>query len=93
MLCVNPEDEPESQTWLDGNDPGPLLSVLTNFAEHGTFAQVGDIYDSIRLLPLRHAYRLGRQAGKTHESVVQDLAIVFRLSTRTIERKVRTDKP
>jgi hypothetical protein len=91
-LCLNPDDEPDIQTWIDATDPDPLLSILENFAEHGTFEQVGELFNSIRLLPMRHAYREGRRAGETHESMVQKLADEYGLSSRTIERKVSADK-
>lgn len=91
-LCLNPDDEPENQTWIDATDPGPLLSMLENFAEHGTFEQVGKMFDSIRLLPMRHTYREARRAGGTYESTVQKLADEYGLSTRQIARKVGTDK-
>ena len=92
-LCLNPDDEPENQAWIDATDPGPLLSMLERFAEHGTFEQTGELFDSIRLLPMRHEYREARQARETHESIVQKLADEYGLTPRTIERKVRTDKP
>lgn len=92
MLCLNPDDEPDIQTWIDASDPRPLLSLLENFAEHGTFEQVGKLFDSIRLLPLRHAYREGRRLGETHEVLVNKLADEYGLDPRTIERKLRTDK-
>lgn len=92
-LCLNPDDEPENHTWIDGNDPELLLSLLKSFAEHGTFEQVGELFDSIRLLPMRDAYRKARSAGQTHESTVKKLADEYCLDPRTIERKVRTDNP
>lgn len=91
-LCLNPEDHPDEQTWIDATDPGPLLSMLEHFAQHGTFEHVGELFDSIRLLPMRMAYREARQARETHESTVQKLADEYGLTTRTIERKVRADK-
>jgi hypothetical protein len=93
MLCLNPEDDPDLQTWLDGNDPEHLLQMLEHFARHGTFELVGLVHDSIRLLPLRVEYREMRAAGSTHEATVLKLAEKYALSTRTIERKVRTAKP
>lgn len=91
-FCLNPDDEPEIQTWIDATDPGPLLSMLEHFAEHGTFEQTGELFDSIRLLPMRHEYREARQAGETYESTVEKLAEKYRLSPRQIARKVSTDK-
>lgn len=92
-LCLNPEDHPDEQTWIDGNDPEHLLRMLENFALHGTFEHVGPVYESIRLLPLRHAYHRARESGDTHEATIERLADEYKRSTRTIERKVRTDKP
>ncbi len=91
-VCLNPEDEPETQTWIDSADPAPLLSLLKNYAEEGTFEHVGKTYDAIRLLPMRHAYREMRKAGQTHQFAVEELAEEYGLSTRQIERKVSTDK-
>jgi aryl carrier-like protein len=92
MLCLNPEDLPEEQAWLDGNDPEQLLRMLEDYAKRGTFALVDEPYDSIRLMPLRNEYRAARKAGQTHEQVIRDLADRYYQSTRTIERKVRADK-
>lgn len=92
-LCLNPDDEPEIQTWINGNDPEHLLSLLENFADHGTFELVGELFDSIRLLPMRDAYRKARGSGQTHESTVTKLAVEYSLDRRTIERKVRNDNP
>ncbi len=91
-ICLNPDDEPEIQTWLDVRNPEPLLLMLEDFAEHGTFQAVGPLYESIRLLPLRHAYRSAREGGQSHQDAVATLAEIYHLSTRTIERMVRTDK-
>ena len=91
-LCVNPTDAVEDQVWLDGNDPEYLLRVLEDFSETGSFGLVGPMYESIRNLPLRIQYRRGRDAGLTHQSVVEQLALEHNFSTRTIERKISTDK-
>lgn len=91
-ICLTPDEEPEMQTWLDGRNPEPLLLMLEDFAEHGTFQAVGPLYESIRLLPLRHAYRKAREGGQSHQDVVATLSDMYSLSTRTIERMVRTDK-
>ncbi len=92
-LCLNPEDPPDEQTWIDGNDPEYLLRMLEDFSEHGTFEPVGVLATSIQLLPLRMEYKRARASGKTHEKAVQALADCYNLSTRTIERKLRTDNP
>jgi hypothetical protein len=93
QLCLNSDDELEDQVWIDGNDPEHLLRLLENFAMHGIFEQVGELTDSIRLLLLRHAYRESRRSGKTHTKTVEELAEIYHLSERTIERYVRvTDK-
>lgn len=91
-LCLNPDDAPEEQVWIDGRDPEPLLRIMEDFAELGTFQQSGGAYDSIRLWPLRAEYQQARQAGETHESVIDRLADKHKISTRSIERKVSTDK-
>lgn len=91
-LCLNPEDEPEFQSWIYANDPSLLLLMLENFADHGTFELVGKLSDSIRLLVMRHEYRDERNAGNTHEKTAIKLGNKYGLSSRQIERKVRTDK-
>lgn len=91
QLCLNSDDELEAQVWIDGNDPEHLLRLLENFAMYGTFEQVGELMDSIRLLPLRHAYREARRSGKTHTKTVEELEERYHLSARTIERYVRVN--
>ena len=90
--CLNPDDEPEIQAWIDATDPIPLLALLENFSEHGTFEHVGELFDSIRLLILRHEFREERRAGETYESTVKKLADKYKLEARTIERKVAPTK-
>ena len=93
-LCLNPDDEAEAQTWIDGNDPEHLLRMLEEFSRHGTFENVGDTADSIRLLPLRCDYRRARETGQSHQDAVEELAEKHHVSTRTIERYLRVhDNP
>lgn len=92
LLCLNPLDDMEDQTWLDGNSPELLIRMLEDFAEHGTFEQVGDLYDSIRLLPLRMEFRKRRQAGESYQKAIADMAEKEHVSDRTMERWLRTDK-
>lgn len=91
-FCVNPEDEPETQTWIDGNDPKHLLLMLDNFAKHGTFNLVGETYEAIKLLPARMKFKNLRAAGSSYEDAVATLSIEYNVSTRTMERWLSTDK-
>lgn len=95
LLCLNPGDEPEIQTWIDGNDPEHLLWMLERFAERGTFELVGPLMESIHLLPLRMEYTRRRAAGERHSAIVEDLAEKQAgggVSSRTIERWVQHEK-
>jgi hypothetical protein len=91
--CVNPEDDEEARSWLDGNCPELLLDLLEHFAEEGTFADVGEFKDGTDRMLLRASYRTLREAGLTHEGSINKLADEYHYSTRTIERKLATDKP
>ena len=91
-FCVNPEDEPETQTWIDGNDPEHLLLMLDDFAKHGTFNLSGETYEAIALLPTRMKFKKLRAAGSSYEDAVATLSIECNVSTRTMERWLRTDK-
>ena len=92
LLCLNPDDDGEEQTWLDGNCPDQLIHMLEHFAEHGTFEHVGGVYDSIRKLPLRMKFKNRRKSGESYEEVIADMAEKEHVSTRTMERWLRTDK-
>ena len=91
-LCLNPDDEPEIQTWIDATDPGPLLAMMENFAEHGTFEQVGKMFDSIRLFGLRHEFKEMRK-NMTYEEASFELAEKYGVDPRTIQNWVATEKP
>lgn len=91
-LCLNPEDPLVEQTWINGNDPMPLLSLLKNFSENGTFKNVGEKFDSIRLLVLRSEYKKMRASRKTYESTTNELADTYHTSLSTIQRLVRNVK-
>ena len=92
LLCLNPSDGREEQTWLDGNCPEHLIRMLEDFAKHGTFEYVGELHDSIRTLPLRMEFKNRRKGGDTYENVIADMAEKEHVSTRTLERWLRTDK-
>jgi hypothetical protein len=92
-LCLNPEDDPSEQTWLDGHDPKDLLWLLESFAAHGTFDLVGKTFESIRMLPLRMRFKKLREEGATYEAAISDLAAETHVSTRTMERWLQNDKP
>ncbi len=91
-LCLNPEDEPEIQTWIDGNDPKHLLHLLDEFAKNGTFRMVGETYEAIALLLPRMKFKRLRAAGSSYENAVTTLSNEYNVSPRTMERWLRTDK-
>lgn len=91
-LCLNPQDDPDEQTWLDGNDPEHLLRILEGFSEHGTFEQVGPTMDSIRLLPLRMEYSRRRDAGERVSAILNDLADRYCKDPKTIDRLIQGKK-
>ena len=92
LLCLNPNDEPELRDWLDAKDPTHLLDMLENFSKNGTFQQVGPLYESINLLPIRMQFKRLRSEGKTYQESIAILAEEERVDSRTIERWLSTDK-
>jgi hypothetical protein len=88
-ICLNPEDAPEDQAWLDGNDPELLLRMLEQFAEHGTFELVGGLFEGIRTLALREEYKALRATGRNYKEAMAVLADEHHADPRTIERKLR----
>jgi hypothetical protein len=88
--CLNPEDEYEFQTFIDGNDPELLLSSLENFAKNGTFVAKIDVEP----MQIFDAFRKLRATGMTFENAIRELAKKLHKSESTIARKVRrTVKP
>ena len=92
-LCLNPADEPDEQTWIDGNDPDHLLSMLERFAKHGTFKHVGKESISIHWFLMRLEFKKMRANRVSYANAVALLAEKHSCSERTIERRLRTDKP
>jgi hypothetical protein len=89
-LCLNPDDAPCEQTWLDGNDPAHLLGMLEDFATLGTFEQVGEAYQSIRRLLLRRRFNTLRGEGYPYLDAILQLAEEQHVAERTIERWLST---
>lgn len=92
QLCLNPEDDPDEQTWLDGNDPEHLLWMLEGFAEHGTFENVGPMMRSVSRWSLRWEYDRRKAAGERHSDIAEALAEKYGATSRTIERWLQRDK-
>ena len=90
-LCLNPDAPSCEQTWLDGNDPEDLLGVLEQFACAGTFEQVGEAYDSIRLLPVRMRFKSLCAEGYPRFEAIRQLAEAEHVDERTIERWLVND--
>ena len=101
LLCLNPSDPPEEQTWLDGNDPEPLLQALASFAKNRTFASVDSIglnkllikHDAILRLDEIKNDRKNNPPMRTGEKAtltpVEQTAKEFGLSKRSLERVLR----
>lgn len=97
-LCLNPDDEPEIQTWIDGSDPELLLRYLADFAEHGTFAWVDTIgvYELLTRSDARRRLAEVRQERAQNPKVrngekglpdpMETVAKELNLSKRTLER-------
>ncbi len=87
-LCLNPDDDPAEQTWLNGNDPEQLLLMLEQFSEHGTFAFVSDHDVSIQEMLIRMSFKEMRGNGTTSGEAIEKLASEYSASVKTIERVV-----
>ena len=83
--CLNPEDEYESQTFIDSNDPELLLSALENFAKNGTFVPKIDVESML----ISDAFRKLRATGMTYENAIQELKIKLHKSESALARKLR----
>lgn len=89
-LCLNPKDEPELQTFINGNDPEHLLRLLEGFAEHGALKFVGSSVFGRMLL--RMEFNTLRQTGHSYEKAIGLLADRYHKSARTIARDIAPDK-
>jgi hypothetical protein len=88
--CLNPEDEHEFQTFVDGNDPELLLAALENFSKNGTFVSKIDVEPML----IFDAFRKLRATGMSFENSIRELSQKLHKSESTIARKVRrTVKP
>lgn len=99
-LCLNPKDRPEEQTWLDGNDPEPLIRMLEHFAKYGTFVWQDDIgvndflnrhHAMSRLVEVRQERKQkpkARDGERGISSPVEQVAKEMNLGARTFERLV-----
>ena len=88
--CINPEDEPEFQIFVEEADVDSLLVALQSFAEHGTFALMSDIKPFVMRFEMSEL--LG--AGMTTESAIAQLSekhnMSFTSARRRVKRKVKT---
>jgi len=85
--CLNPEDEPEIQVFVNADDPSHLLRVLESFAREGTFEFIDTF--GIKEMLMRHELKSIRASGKSYEVAVEELAERHHCSVSTIERAVR----
>lgn len=83
--CINPEDEPEFQIFIDGTDVEPLLVALQSFAEHGTFALMNDGQP----LFMRMEFSALRSEGMRYADAIAELAEKHNTSESNITRMVR----
>lgn len=83
--CINPESPPEDHEFFYAN-ADQLLSLLENFAEHGTFEFIDQI--EFDILDIHHAVRNLRDKGSTRENAVANVAEKYHKSCRQIEREL-----
>lgn len=86
-VCLNPDDEHESQTFIDATDTSILVGLLDSFSKHGTFASIDD-YGFERML-LRSQFNALRADACTYEEAVGILADRHNCDPRTISRKIQ----
>ena len=82
--CINPEDDPEFQIFVEEADVETLVVALQSFAEHGTFAMVdtGQPF-------MRWEFSALRSAGMTYEKAVAELAANHNMSESSVSRRLR----
>jgi hypothetical protein len=83
--CINPEDEPEFQIFIDGTDVEPLLVALQSFADHGTFALMSDGQPFL----MRVDFSQLRTKGMSYADAIATLAEKHNKSESSITRMVR----
>ena len=83
--CMNPENEPEFQIFIDGTDVEPLLVALQDFAEHGTFA----LMDDGQPFFMRLEFSELRAKRMSYAKAIAALAEKHNMSESTITRMVR----
>ena len=95
-LCLNPDDDLSEQIFIDALNPNLLIWALENFAQHGTFHFIDQIF-SKKIddeLDLRKEFDGLRSEGFTYESAVETLVQSRGMSKSNIERKIkRNDGP
>lgn len=84
-ICLNPKDAPEEQSFLDYNDPEPLLHLLENIASQGTMIDV-NMTVMVNNLIANTAVIALRKQGKTRMGAIQIVSAEQGVSVRTIER-------
>lgn len=86
--CLNPQpDNPEEQAFIYANDVSFLVSLLENFAKHGTFANIDTM--GIERLLMREELKTLREGGMSYQDAIAELANKHNKSESTIERMVR----
>lgn len=84
-ICLNPKNAPEEQSFLDYNDPEPLLHLLETIASQGTMVNV-TMAVMVNNLIANMAVKALRQQGKTRMAAIEIVAAAQGVSVRTIER-------
>jgi hypothetical protein len=87
FYCINPEDEPEFQVFDHGTDVETLIVALQSFAEHGTFALMGDGQPFF----MRMEFSALRTEGMRYADAIAALAEKHNTSESTITRMVRNN--
>lgn len=89
-VCVNPEDKPDLHTNLYADDVDLLLSILQDFAGNGTFQNVDSHGFDAMLLNME--YKRLRKSGVGYTDAIAELAENKNCATRTIERRLPTNR-
>lgn len=87
-ICLNPKDALEEQSFLDYNDPEPLLHLLETIANQGTMIDV-KMAVMVNDMIANEAVKTWRKQGKTRMEAIEIVSAGQGVSVRTIERIIR----
>lgn len=86
-ICLNPEDEPDEQTWVGVDQvTRALVHLLKTFAENGNFIDNDTPQQLVYPWLLRWELRKLRDEGNNYLDAKEELAKRHGVSTRTLDR-------